>query len=618
MSDSLQKLLHDAPVLLAVVDTSLSCFELSSAWRDLLGIGRTNSVTLPVANLFDAVDQGRVVARLRATTMDGRAVRGLAATLTTAARPLPARLWCWQVPAGDGSGSWTVLAAYDAVRTGQFLGETRLHSLHQQVLEAAGDGVISVDDLGRATFINTAATRMLDAQPEDIVGHPLHDVLRPANGAGEHYERDDSPIRRAAKGGETVRGEDELFYRIDGSQLPVAFVCTPIWLKERVNGATLVFRDNSQARSLELARGQAEEEIIALKQQLELEREYLRAQQAESAAEADTLVAESRSYKRTLEQLHAVAGTDANVLLFGEPGVGKETLGGIVHFHSARAERPLVRVHCACSTHEAIEAELFGQLRDTGGDDHHERVGRLELAMNGTLLLDEVADLPVSVQHRLLRLLEDNDPALDAPDAGQNPIRIIATTSQDLDAAVAAGDFLEALYDRLAVFAIRVPPLRERQEDILPLAHRFLVTISRELGREAPKLNQLQIRELGAHHWTGNMRELHNVIEHAVILSDGEKLRLDLALPTLARARHDARSELRNLPKEIRTDEEIREIERANMVLALRQCGGRVSGPDGAAQLLGLKASTMTYRMKHFEIGRDEIIHPTTSRAVTP
>ena len=618
MSDSLQKLLHDAPVLLAVVDTSLNCFELSSAWRDLLGIGRTNSVTLPVANLFDAVDQGRVVARLRATMMDGRAVRGLAATLTTAARPLPARLWGWQVPAGDKGGSWTVLAAYDAVRTGQFVGETRLHSLHQQILEAAGDGVISVDDLGRATFINTAATLMLDAQPEDIVGHPLHDVLQPANGTGEHYKHDDSPIRRAAKGGETVRGEDELFYRIDGSQLPVAFVCTPIWLKDRVNGATLVFRDNSQARRLELARGQAEEEIIALKQQLELEREYLRAQQAESAAEAGALVTESRSFKRSIEQLHAVAGTDANVLLFGEPGVGKETLGGIVHFHSARAERPLVRMHCACSTRETIEAELFGQLRDTGGNDHHERVGRLELAMNGTLLLDEVADLPLPVQHRLLRLLEDNEPSLDDPDAGQNPIRIIATTSQDLDAAVSAGDFLEALYDRLAVFAIRVPPLRERQEDILPLAHQFLVNISRELGREAPKLNQLQIRELGAHHWTGNMRELHNVIEHAVILSDGEKLRLDLALPTLARARHDARTEPKSLPKKIRTDEEIREIERANMIVALRQCGGRVSGPDGAAQLLGLKASTMTYRMKHFEIGRDEIIGPASSRAVRP
>ncbi len=114
------------------------------------------------------------------------------------------------------------------------------------------------------------------------------------------------------------------------------------------------------------------------------------------------------------------------------------------------------------------------------------------------------------------------------------------------------------------------------------------------------------------------MRELHNVIEHAVILSDGDKLRLDLALPTLARARHDARAETRALPKEIRTDEEIREIERANMVLALRQCGGRVSGPDGAAQLLGLKASTMTYRMKNFEITRDEILPPAKSRAVTP
>jgi len=618
MNNPLRSSLRDAPILLAVVDQSLSCIELSAAWRDLLGLGPEASVSLPVGNLFDTVDQGRIMARLRASAMDGRAVRGLAATLTTAARPLPARLWCWQVAGNDSSDPRIVIAAYDAVRTGQFVSDSpRMHSLHQQILEAAGDGIIAVDDLGRATYVNPAATRLLGAQTEDIIGHPLHDVLRPVNADGRGYDRDSSPIRSSFKDGEARQIDDEMFFRVDGTAIPVHYNTTPIWNKERLIGATVVFRDSSTVQRLRVAIDQAEEEVEQLRTQLEVEREFLRAQQQDAAMEAQELVAESRGFRRVLEQLNAVAGVSANLLLVGEAGTGKETLAGFVHQQSSRAQRPLVKVLCANPDAEALEVDIFGRLRATDTAEHSDRVGRFDLAKGATLLLEEVGELSLNAQRRLLRMLEDLDPPLDQEQSELSSIRIIATTSRALDKDIHQGRFLEALYDRLAVFAVTLPPLRERPEDVLPLATRFAANISRELGHATPALSEPQVQLLRSQPWTGNIRELHNVIEHAIILSEPNAFRLELAIPLTPNSEANLLAPLtprpaRELASEttasVRTDAQVRDIERDNMIAALRQCEGRVSGPDGAAQLLGLKPSTLTYRMKNFDIGRLEII----------
>ncbi|MEM7407971.1 MAG: sigma 54-interacting transcriptional regulator [Pseudomonadota bacterium] len=623
MNNLLQIALRDAPTYLAVVDAELACCELSAGWRDLLGLGRDAAVNIPVGNLFDAVDQGRVVARLRACAMDGRAVRGLAATLTTAARPMPARLWCWQARDPDSNEVRTIVAAYDAVRTGQFVGDsTRVHSLHKQVLEAAAEGVIAVDELGRATYANPAAVTLLGAQIEDIVGHPLHDVLHPVDASGEAYSRDADPVRRACKEGLSTTGDNQHFHRTDGTTVAVRYSAAPIRNKERLTGATLVFADCSEEQARETARLNAEAEVAELRSQLELEREFLRSQRDSHTSIRDRIVATSRRSRRTLDQLRAVARTTANVLLVGETGTGKETLAAFVHEASALADRPLVKVACACASEDEVEAELFGQIRDAGAPQAERLIGRVELARGGTLLLDEVGELSLSAQHRLLRLLEDLDPLLEAPgahtgrlpaDPSQRSLRVLATTSRTLERDAANGMFLDALYDRLAVFPVTIAPLRERAEDIEPLANAFLARVCRELGREPISLNQQQARQLQTQHWTGNMRELHNVIEHAAILSKVGELKLELALPGLARQRHDAARPEPAGADGIRTEEEFRELERANMVAALRQCGGRVSGPDGAAQLLGLKPSTLTYRIKNFDIERHEIV-PTPMR----
>ena len=615
MNSSLEYSIRDAPILLAVVDQTLNCTELSSAWRDLLGLGRQASVALPVGNLFDAVDQGRVLARIRASKMDGRAVRGLAATLTTAARPLPVRLWSWQIPTDDDAGPRTVIAAYDAVRTGQLVGETaRMHSHHQQILDAAGDGVIAVDDLGRATYANTAAIRILGAQPEDIIGHPLHDVLRPATTQGVAYERDESPIRRAFKDGDAQHMDDELFFRVDGTAVPVHYSSTPIWSKERLVGAAVVFRDSSGTQRLKLELQGTEEEIVRLQEQLELEREFLRAQHQDAALETQELVAESRSFKRALDQLGAIASVNANVLLIGEASTGKATLSSYVLQRSTRAERPLVKVFCAGADAEAVEIEIFGRTRGADAAADNDRVGRFDLAKDATLLLEEVGELSIGIQRRLLQMLEELDSRLGSEEAEHSSIRIIATSNRPLEDDARDGRFLEALYDRLAVFTINIPALRERQEDVLPLATRFIINISQELGRAAPLLKPEQLQELQAQPWPGNIRELHNVIEHAIILSEADKLCLNLALPDLTHAEPQtpATPQAATVVPEsfagVRTDAELRDVERANTISALRQCEGRVSGPEGAAKLLGLKASTLTYRMKNFDIRRHEIV----------
>ena len=596
MLATLQAMLREAPVLMAALDGDLVCRELSPAWRDLLGVGREAPVTLPGAELFDAVDQVRITARIRFTVTDGRAVRGLMATLNTANRPVPARLWAWRF--GEGTEVWTLVSAFETVRGQTSADGSRMHGVHQQLLEAAGEGICGVDDLGRATFLNARAAEILGGATEEILGQPMHDVIHHSKADGSPNPRETSPIRAAYKEGVSAQVDDDVFWRPDGGAVPVEYTCTPIWHKDKVSGAVIVFRDSSHTRQLASEQQAARSEIEQLRGELEIERTHVREQVQRAGPATEELVVESRAMRRALEQMEAIAATDRNVLVLGEPGTGKESLAAALHARSARHARPLVVVKCARGGGN-LEAELFGD--DAAGTSP----GRWQLASGATLLLDEVGELPKRVQTRLLEALRTSE--TDAAQAAQPPApRIIATSSRDLETDARAGRFVEELFDLLAVFSLRVPALRERPEDVAPLTRHFLAGISAELGRQAPRVTRQQLLQLTGQTWAGNVRELRSVIEHAAILSRGERLRLDLALPAASPAVEGPAAPL-PIPAQIRTDAEIREVERVNMLAALRYCRGRVSGPDGAARLLGLKPSTLAYRMKNFGIDRDGI-----------
>ncbi len=485
---------------------------------------------------------------------------------------------------------------------GEALGELeQLQAAHQLILDAAGEGIYGLDSQGRMTFGNAATMEILGWSPKDVLGHIAHDVHHHSHPDGSPYPRDECPIYSALKDGKVHRVDSEVFWHADGSAVPVEYTSTPILKNGKPNGAVVVFRDISERRTIEQQREEAYTEIKRLKEQLELERDYLR-DEINITSSFGEIIGESQALKRTLAQIEAVAPTSANVLVLGESGVGKEMITRAIHCRSDRAERPLVKVNCASIPKDLFESEFFGHVKGAFTGAHRDRIGRLQLANGGTVFLDEIGEIPLDLQSKLLRAIQEHEfERVGDDETIRVDVRVVAATNVDLGTEVKAGRFREDLFYRLSVFPIEVPPLRERSDDIAPLALHFLERSCAELGRDPLTLSRQQVNRLRQHSWPGNIRELKNVIERAVILTNGNRFRLDLAMPD------DSRVEPASNPGPANgsgfvTDAVIREIEKSNMIAALRHANWRVWGTDGAADLLGLKASTLTYRMKVFGI----------------
>ena len=475
----------------------------------------------------------------------------------------------------------------------------RPQHLHDLVLEAAGEGIYGLDEQGRATFVNRAAIEILGWRGDDVMGQPLHELHHHSHADGRPYPVEQCPIYRTLTDAQVHHEENEVFWHADGHAVPVEYTSTPIREGERLAGAVIVFRDISERRALEAQRERDFEEITRLKKQLEEERDYLRAE-IRVTSHFDGIVGASEALKRTLAQIEAVARTPASVLIRGETGVGKEGIARAVHERCDRAANPLVKVNCASIPAELFESEFFGHVKGAFTNAHRDRTGRLQLADGGTLFLDEVGEIPLSLQGKLLRALQEREFERVGDDRTVNvDVRVIAATNRDLEAEIRAGRFREDLYYRLSVFPLDVPPLRERRDDIAPLARHFLDTICAELGRDPIRANKRQLAALEAHDWPGNVRELKNVIERAVILTAGSRLELDAVFTPSASPQPGV---LAPAGGEILTEAEFRELEKANLRAALEQAGGRVSGPGGAAALLGIKPSTFTYRLQKYRL----------------
>jgi transcriptional regulator with GAF, ATPase, and Fis domain len=313
------------------------------------------------------------------------------------------------------------------------------------------------------------------------------------------------------------------------------------------------------------------------------------------------IVGRSAALRKVLEQAELVAPTDATVLVCGESGTGKELVAREIHARSPRAHRPLVKVNCGAIPRELCESELFGHARGSFTGALHERSGRFQLAHGGTIFLDEVGDLPLDLQPKLLRVLQEGEYERVGDDVTRHvDVRVIAATNRDLAAAVRAGRFREDLYYRLSVFPIDLPPLRMRREDISLLAATFVARLSRKLGVAEPRITPLQYEQLENHDWPGNVRELENLIERAVILSraGGPNLHVVLSRRTVREPTLSTPASAVASQDEIVPEAEWRRRENDNMVAALRRAGGRIYGQGGAADLLGLKPSTLSSRLR--------------------
>ena len=349
-----------------------------------------------------------------------------------------------------------------------------------------------------------------------------------------------------------------------------------------------------------IATARAFERIEELRAKLELENEYLREEVTRTGAFGE-LVGQGPALEALARQIDLVAPTDAAVLLLGESGTGKELVAREVHRRSKRANKPLVKVNCAAVPRELYESEFFGHARGAFTGALRDRAGRFELADGGTLFLDEVGEIPLELQAKLLRVLQEGELERVGEERTRAVnVRIIAATNRDLRAEAEAGRFRQDLYYRLSVFPIELPPLRKRTEDIPLLAEHFLTLAARKLGRPKPRLTLANVQQLQRYRWPGNVRELQHVIERAVIVADGTRMTIEL--PTDSTATVSKAVTVSVSDDRVLTDAEMREREADNMRAALRRTKGKVSGAGGAAELLGMKPTTLASRIKALAI----------------
>ena len=370
---------------------------------------------------------------------------------------------------------------------------------------------------------------------------------------------------------------------------------------DQVDRMLVASKDVTERRRTERALRRSLAENARLREELEHERDYLR-EEVSVAMNFGQIVGTSPALRRMLNRVEAVAETPASVLLQGESGVGKELVAHAIHVQSSRSEKPLVKVNCASIPKELFESEFFGHVKGAFTGAHRDRVGRFQLADGGTIFLDEVGEIPIELQGKLLRVLQESEFERVGDDVTRSvDVRIIAATNRNLEQLIVDGEFREDLFYRLSVFPVDVPALRERGEDIVQLAQHFLDQTLMNFGREKLTLTQAQAANLRAYDWPGNVRELKNVIERAVILSTGKVLRLDLSMPGL---RDDvAHPTIATVAQdEVLTEKEMREFQRRNIGKALQESNWKVSGQGGAAERLGIKPTTLADRIRTLKI----------------
>jgi len=603
-------LFQNAPLFLAVIDDKLVCRDINLIWREHLGLTATPTVTIPLEELFNLENECTLLGQIEQVIHQGSIIRGKPASLLAenySARPIHTGLLsAWRIQQAQDKQVSALLVFTETTEYNRTINKlNQLQTTHELILNAVGDGIYGVDAQGKTTFVNEAATQILGWRSEDVIGKSLHAIHHHSYPDGTPYPSNECPIFAAFTDGEIHQGDDEFFWHTDGTLVPVEYKSTPILEDGKIKGAVAVFRDITERNKNKKQREDAYEQIKTLKDLLERERDYLR-DEINVTINFGEIIGESQALKRTLAQIEAVAKTPTSVLILGESGVGKEMVARAIHANSPRVDKPLVKVNCASIPKNLFESEFFGHVRGSFTGAHRDRIGRLHLAAGGTLFLDEIGEIPIDLQGKLLRALQEHEFERVGDDKTiKVDVRIIAATNRDLKAEVAAGRFREDLYYRLSVFPIEVPPLRERSKDIGSLAIQFLDNVCKEQGRETLTLTRQQIDSLCSYSWPGNIRELKNVIERAVILTKGNRLRLDIAMP------NDKQTKKTSVP--IASDDEtfvtdviFREREKSNMVSVLRYTNWRISGTDGAAELLGIKPSTLAYRMKVFGIKQSD------------
>lgn len=455
-------------------------------------------------------------------------------------------------------------------------------------IERTRTPIVWVDSNARLVRVNNAASQCFGYSPEQFCQLMAQDIA-------PEIPLDIWPQHWATLKRERSRTFSSQFQKSTGEKFPVEVEENFIRF-EGVEYSCSFIKDMTQHILTQNTLTAALNEVEKLKDRLNAENIYLK-NEIELLHNFEEIVTNSAIFLKTLRQVEQVAPTGASVLILGETGVGKELVARAIHHLSNRRDRPLIRLNCAALPAALIENELFGHEKGAFSGADSRMPGRFELADGGTIFLDEIGDLPLELQTRLLRVLQEGEfERLGSPRTIKVNVRILAATHVNLKSLIENGRFRSDLYYRLNVFPIHCPPLRERKEDIPLLVEHFVKSFCKKNGKTIDLIPRHVMESLQAYAWPGNIRELENVIERAVIVSQGRKLEIDASLASTDT--DSAVTGSRISPLE--------ETERAHIMRALQSTAWRIGGPKGAAQLLGIKRTTLQARMIKLGIQRED------------
>lgn len=453
-------------------------------------------------------------------------------------------------------------------------------ALYERLFEFSPDAIIVSDQEGRIIEVNAQVQRLFGYEREELLNQPV-EILMPDRFRNSHPQHRESYIAQPRT--RPMGAGFELFgLRKDGGEFPADIMLSSIET-ERGRVVLTVVRDLSERV--------AAQEALARKEQEKryLEEEYVTFNRFED------IIGESPGLRKILKQVETVAATDVTVLILGETGTGKDLIARAIHQLSSRREKSLVKLNCSAIPTGLLESELFGHEKGAFTGAISQKIGRLELAHQGTFFLDEIGDLPLELQPKLLRALQEKEfERLGGTRTIPVDARLVAATNRDLAKMVSDREFRSDLYYRLKVFPISIPPLRERREDIPVLVNFFVTKHARSLNRKIETIPNDVMKALVRWDWPGNIRELENFIERAVILSSGPTLRAPLAeleLPTATPEQDDTTLET---------------SQRDHILRILREAKGVIAGPGGAAARLGLKRTTLNSKLKKLGIRRED------------
>ncbi|MDH3672547.1 MAG: PAS domain S-box protein [Gammaproteobacteria bacterium] len=455
---------------------------------------------------------------------------------------------------------------------------------YRTLIESSPYCIHEIDLEGRFSSMNPAGLSMMGVTDErDIKGMPYLDVVS---------DDDRDRIRKLLALAYQGKPSEYEFMAVNGVSYQSSFV--PITddnsVVIKLMGLTQDITERKRAQG-ELESALAD--VARLKDQLQAENIYLR-EEIDLDHHFGEIIGQSEDLKKLLVKVKQVAATDATVLILGETGTGKELFARAIHRLSQRKDRPLVKVSCAALPPSLIENELFGHTKGAFTGAVSRQVGRFELADGATIFLDEVGELPLDLQAKLLRVLEEGEfECLGNPRTFKVDVRVIAATNRDLEGAIRDGGFRADLYHRLSVFPLALPPLRERRDDIPMLVQSFVNGYGQKLGKVINTIPELAMKALQSYSWPGNIRELENVIERAVIITQGSALRVE-----------DTLDPRRAMASELTEGQTLENVERDYIKRILEQTKWRIEGRSGAAVVLGLNPGTLRSRMQKLGIRR--------------